>query len=217
MRPPDLEAIVPGLRECREAEHFHRAAAFAGLTWTIAGCEVVPLTPRHRLEFQLTRNAFTIGLPPQRGDLLQFLWRLNPAFRRNKWSSVATLFAYARVWLAVAFCNRRTVARDIHLFTRAMLQDMPEARGNAGENAAAKDTAKYIHWIGGDAAFFLTRFAGFSIETYMDTPLLALQQLIRAWRVANEPDADFINESDRVIGRWRNEIMAQAKARGGSN
>jgi hypothetical protein len=42
----------------------------------------VPLTERHRLELHLAGNAFFTGRAPLLGDVIQFLWRLSPHFRR---------------------------------------------------------------------------------------------------------------------------------------
>lgn len=221
MRIPDLEAAIPGLRECRETEHYHRAAAFAGLTWTIAGCEIVALTPRHRLELQLARNAFTCGAPAARGDVFQILWRLNPYFHRRP-----SLLHTPRAWLArrrvqraVARCDLGDTQRQILTYIVAMFQDMPERAVNTPRGEAPAMTGNYIHWAGSDAAAFLTRFTGFSVDAYLDTPLLVLQQLMRAWRLANSTTDDpptFLNESDRLVCRWQEDVTRAARARSGT-
>ena len=54
----NIEDVVPGLAEARRAERLNRALAFAGVTRTLAGVEILPMTPAHRLTLQLLGTAF---------------------------------------------------------------------------------------------------------------------------------------------------------------
>lgn len=197
MRPTNLEALIPGLKDARDSEHLNRALCFAGLTWTIEGEEVLPMTPRHKLELQLTRNCFfVVGHVPDAADVYQFLWRLNPGFKRNGLS-----LAKARIWLKTRLMTRQKAliaALAISDYLHAMIQDLPEG----GEESGGQEYGAYVHWLASDITFFLRRFQGFTADSYMDTPYLVLQQLIRAYRINVEEDPDFINDSDRIAGLW---------------
>ncbi len=203
MRPTDLEALVPGLREARATEHLNRALCFAGISWTIAGFELVPMIPRHRLELQLAQNPFFVGGKiPNNADVFQVVWRMNPDFVR-KIKSLWVLLAKAalkRKTLRMTRTVNLTASLAISDHLRAMTQDLPE--GMDGERNSTYPPERYVHWMAGEMGFFLRNFQGFTPETYLDTPYLILQQLNRAYRLAKENHPDFINESDKLAGRW---------------
>lgn len=208
---PNLEAIVPGLGELRALERTNRALAFAGLGHKVCGREVRPLTPRHRLTLQLLQNAFTApAAVPLEGDVFQFLWVLSPAYRFGEGGRVA---AEVRQWLLrrhVRRLNVGTASREIRVYLTNQLQDLPESDLGAGS-----DVSTWVHWVAMDAAFWMETFPSFTLERYLATPYLVLQQLYRAWRVHNPrvttaengravvEEPSFINASDRLLGKWQ--------------
>lgn len=200
MRANTLEDIIPGLREARAKERQNRAIAFSEIPWTVCGLDVVVLTPRHRLEFQLVENAFALGGVPTRADLLQFLWRLNPRFTKRVWMLSPAWFARRRVARIARKVDLAEAAREIYTYLSAMLQDLP---GDSGGRDTLNPPELYVHWLAGEINFYLTRYNGFSIPILMDTPYLVLQQLYRAARLASEEHPNFINESDRIIASWQ--------------
>lgn len=211
MNVANLETLVPGLAEARAAERQNRALAFAGLTHTLCGVEVMPLTPKHRLALQLLRNAFTTHTDPMQGDVFQFLWLLSPGYiqpltgRRmaSEWRQMR-LRRHVRklvLWQAV---------RAIKEYLVSQLQDMPE-----GSADASTDYSPWVHWMACEASFYISIHRGFTLESYLQTPYLVLQQLHRAWRIHN-PDVtrdkdgnlqveepQFINGSDGLASAWQ--------------
>lgn len=200
MRANTLEDIVPGLREAREKERQNRALAFSDVPWTVCGQEVVVLTPRHRLEFQLVRNAFAVGGEVTRKDIYIFLWRLHPRFKKRVWFGSLAWFARRKTSRLVKAVDISTARHEITAYLAAMIQDLPESGGT-------RDTVNppelYVHWLASEMDFYLSRYNGFSMTALMDTPYLVLQQIYRAARLASEPHPNFINESDRIIAMWQ--------------
>lgn len=205
----NLEALVPGLVELRSKERANRAFAFAGLTHTLCGVELRPMTPRHRLTLQLIRNAFVASArEPLAGDVFGFLWVLSPHYSRS-----LSLNSRIRQFLLrrrVKVLERGVVASEIRAYIVAQLQDLPESSTESGF-----DQSPWVHWAATDASWWLNVHGGFTLETYFETPYLVLQQLYRGWRVNNPAvkfesdgkmtveDPQFINESDRLVGQWQ--------------
>lgn len=208
MRANILEDIIPGLREAREQERLNRSLAFSGVPWTVCGQDAVVLTPRHRLEFQLVRNAFAVGGQPTLADVFQFLWRLNPRFKVRVWFGSRSWFARRKLSRAVAKMDMDQASRGILGFLAAMLQDLPE--GSDG-TPSSNPPENYVHWLAGEMNFYLTRYNAFSMQTFMDTPYLVLQQLYRAHRLASDEHPQFINRSDRMIGAWQREQLSKRR------
>lgn len=199
MRANSLEEIIPGLREAREGERAARAVAFGGLTLAVCGEQCVPLAPRHRLEMQLTKNAFATELPPLHGDVFAFLWRLNPHYRKApRWMSRSWRERNVVEW-NVGRMNLDAAVAEIRAFIAAMMQDLPEG---AGDSASLNPPENYVHWLAGEANFYLSVYPGFTLAGLMDTPYLVLQQLYRAYKLAREEHPQFINRSDRIAANW---------------
>jgi hypothetical protein len=199
MRANQLEDLIPGLREARDKERQNRALAFSDIPWTVCGLDVVVLTPRHRLEFQLVRNAFTVGGTVTQADVFQFLWRLNPSFKKRVWFGSFAWFARRKVALAVKELDMDSATLEILTYLASMLQDLPEG---GGTRDTSNPPENYVHWLSCEANFYLARYNGFSVPVLMDTPYLVLQQLYRAYRLSNETHPNFINASDKLIGDY---------------
>lgn len=202
----DLERYVPRLAEIRAQERQNRALAFAGLTHTVCGREVLPLTPGHRLNLQLLQNAFaTAGADATHVDVFVFLWVVSP---QNVGGIEA---ARAQYFLKqdVAKMDLRGAVDDISRYLLDQLQDVSN-----GSSSEGRDNSAWIHWVAQEAAFYITIHGGFTLEQYMATPFAVLQQLFRAWKV-NNPDMErtsdgkvlvrdpmFQNASDRLVRKW---------------
>ena len=210
----ELENIIPGLREARAEERLNRALAFAGLTRTVCGVELVPLTPRHRLALQLVQNAFACGPAtlPLAGDVFAFLWLLSASYGPP--SVLPNPVRAFRQWKLRRHVRRLDLpraVREIQETLAAQLQDRPET--GAEERGWNAETS--VHWMAAEASFWVNIHGGFTLESYLSTPYLVLQQLLRAYRM-NHPkvsyerdgtavveDVSFINASDRLIGNWQ--------------
>lgn len=195
MREIDLENVVPGLAHARTRERLNRAAAFAGVPWTVCGFTCVHMTPRHRLELQIAGNAFATNRTPEMGDVFQLLWRVSPYFSRRP-----GIVARWRRWRMASILKKTALPnaiREVCEYIVGMLQDMPE--GGTSDNGVK--AAEYVIWIASDAHQFAA-IMGMTLEEYMDTPYLVLQQLLRAHRSCHEEDPNFIDASDRIAQQW---------------
>lgn len=206
-----LEQIIPGLAEQRAGERANRARAFAGLTHTLCGVEVLALTPAHRLKLQLMRNAFTVpGAEPLAGDVFVFLWILTPA---AAWTlpgrGIAWNWLQSRLRRHVRGLRLADAVRDVQTYLVGQLQDSPESSGDG------TDYSPWVHWMAAEASFWMNMHGGFTLETYQRTPYAVLQGMRRMWLV-NHPNITrnskgeleveepaFINQSDRIVGAWQ--------------
>ncbi len=216
MLPNTFETLIPGLREARARERLNRGLAFAGITRRVCGIDLVPLTPDHRLELQLVRNAFAVagGVEPLEGDVFQLFRTLHPARPQNggalgRFRLFLTFRALRRV---VARMDLANAVRAIRTHLAEQLQDLPE---DCGAGAVDLVDPQSVHWMAADASFWINIHGGFTLATYRRTPYLVLQQLHRAWRCSHpriDRNADgspslevpvFINASDAVVGAWQ--------------
>jgi hypothetical protein len=222
----NFEGLVPGLREQRETERRNRALAFAGLTHRVCGVEINPFTPRHRLALGLVLNAFVCGDAPLAGDVFAFLWLCSPSFvPLSGWTRWLSELRQWRLRRHVRRLDLETAKREVRAYLAAQLADAPDSWGSDD----APDQSPWVSWFAKDASFWMEVHGGFTVESYLATPYLVLQQLYRAWR-CHHPDvragADgsvvvehpaFINASDIMIGQWhaqrRDEIGAIIRSR----
>jgi hypothetical protein len=212
----DPEKLIPGLAEGRRQERENRALAFAGITHTACGREILPLTPRHRLQLQLVRNAFAVmGELPTLVDVFVFLWVLSP---HNRGAGIEASRQQYFLREDVAAMDLFACVQEIYRYIVDQLQDTFCEIGGEG-----RDKSAWIHWAAMDSAFYITEY-NFSLEEYMRTPFLVLQQLFRAWKV-NHPDVEytkegkaitrdpvFRNSSDRLLSDFHRENAERIKA-----
>lgn len=216
MSRDNFETLVPGLRELRARERENRALGFAGITRTVCGEELASLTPGTRLELQLLRNAFTIpGVEPLDGDVFLFLWITNA--RRTR-VPVVSSFRQWRLRRRVKKLHLAAAVREIRSYMVDQLQDLPEA---SGEGA---DLSPWVFWMASEASWWLSTHGGFTLEAYLRTPYIVLQQLYRGFRMNNPvvaydargnaivEEPQFINASDRLVGEFHAQHRAAAAA-----
>jgi hypothetical protein len=200
MRLTNPENVIPGLREAREAERFARYAAFAGLSLPILGLECEQLTPRHRLEFEMAQNAFSVGREASRADVFQFLWRMSPAWRKGQPITISATLAWWRIHRVIYRHPLPDIEAAILDYIGMMLQDLPEAEAGSG-SGSVNPSSNYVTWVACESDFYMRTY-GMMFSEYYRTPYLVLQQLYRAYRLATEDNATFINSSDRIVSAW---------------
>lgn len=215
----NAEDIIPGVAELRAQERRNRAHAFAGITRTLCGCEIVLMTPMHRLTLQILRNAFVATTAdPLEADVMSFLWLLSPDYsRRLTPLSELRQFLLRRRVKALELGIARSQIREYFV---EQLQDLPES----AVDDDAPDPSPWVHWAATDASWWMNVHRGFTLEGYFATPYLVLQQLYRGWKVNNPgirydekgnvvyEHPSFINESDRLVGKWHRENRAALAA-----
>jgi hypothetical protein len=203
-----FEASIPGLAELRAAEMRNRALAFAGITHRVCGVTINPLTPHHRLGLQLVHNAFTTQTRPLDGDVVWFLTFLAPGH------TGFTPRAAFRRWLLRRHLKRRDHTDNVHSiksYIVTQLQDQPGTFFTTEDGSPSWPVADYVHWMADEAGFWMEIHGGFTLESYMHTPYLVLQQLFRSWQTRHpkishtkkgtpeiEPP-NFDNASDRLV------------------
>lgn len=215
-----LEKSIPGLPELRASEHRNRALAFAGITHRVCGVEINPITPRTRLELQMVTNAFTRGdLEPRQGDVSEFLWIHSPARipLTGLWRPLS-LFRQEMLRRRLKGRAHDDNVREIREYLVEQMQDMP----GRGVDSNSVDHSPWVHWVSTDADFWISIHGGFTLEAYLDTPMLILQQLYRAWCI-NNPEIitgsdgkvtalppTFVNASDRLYSSFLRTYRAAA-------
>lgn len=211
----DAEKVIPGLKERREQERANRALAFAGITHTVCGREVLPLTPGHRIKLQLLGNGFAVnGKDVDLSDVFVFLWVLSPHNRPGIEGARQQHFLKEDVM----GLDLRACVVEIVAYLKDQLQDSTENTGGEG-----RDMSAWIHWAAAEASFWASQF-GWTEEKVINTPYLVIQQLFRAWKV-NNPDCErmkdgsvivrdpvFFNSSDRLIQDFRRQNADRIKA-----
>ncbi len=209
----DAEKVIPGLRERRTQERTNRALAFAGITHTVCGREILPLTPGHRLHLQLTGNGFTTNGVVTLADVFSFLWVLSP---HNVGGIEAARHQYFLSQDVLKFDLHESVS-EVANYLGDQLQDATESSGDG------RDMSAWVHWMAADAEFWISVHGGFTLEEYKRTPYLVFQQLYRAWKV-NNPDVErmkdgsvivrdpvFVNSSDKLIFDFRRQNAERIK------
>lgn len=211
----DPERVIPRLKDQRAQERQNRALAFAGITHTVCGREILPLTPGHRLELQLVRNAFAVvGEMPSLRDVFVFLWVASP----DRAKGIIGRWRQYRLRREVRRFNLRRCTLEIFRYLQDQYQDVSSGSGEGRDNSA------WIHWMAMDAEFWLSIHGGFTLEEYRRTPYLVLQQLYRAWQV-NHPDMErlsdgkvitrdaiFRNASDQLVSEFHRQNRERIKA-----
>ncbi len=213
----DAERVIPGLAERRAQERANRALAFAGLTHTVCEREILPMTPGHRLQLQLLQNEFTVRIAdakPTLADVFVFLWVLSP-------HNVGGIEAARQQYFLREDVMRFDLARSVTEIYRYILDQLQDATESGGEG---KDHSAWVHWMAGDAEFWISVHGGFTLEEYKRTPYLVFQQLFRAWKV-NNPDIErmsdgkvivrdpiFVNASDKLVSQFHRDNRERIKA-----
>ncbi len=215
MAQVDLEKLIPGLEAQRGQERQNRALAFAGLTHTVCGREILPLTPGHRLTLQLLGNAFTQpGRAATLADVFVFLWVTSP-------HNVGGLEASRQQFFLRQDVLGFNLADSVESVYRYLVDQLQDAGG--GGDDTGKDQSAWVHWMAMDASFWMSEY-GFTLEQYQRTPYLVLQQLYRAWQCGH-PDIErtkdgsvfvrdpiFVNASDRLVRGFHRENRERIKA-----
>lgn len=180
----DYEAFVPGLRELRAIEHENRQVAFLGLTTKVAGHEVVPFTPSHRLALAAVGNTFVVNGSGGMEEAYQVLWHLSEWYEHRQGPQAARA-EEERIKLreAVVAANPANLVRDVRAYLASQLADRPELPGDGADESP--DHSRHVHWVAVEASFWMNIHGGFTFDSYLRTPYLVLQQLRRAWRINN--------------------------------
>lgn len=208
MISPNLESMVPGLREQRAHEALTRALAFSGIGPTVCGISVEHITPRDRIRLRLLKNAYMIeSLAPLKGDAYAILCLMSQKMRScrfiGKWREKRRIARVVREkgldWLS----------SGIRAYLSDAFQDSPEAFGDERKKMV-DGRSDHVLPLAAECEFFMTEFH-MCVDEFMSTPYLVLQQLHRAYRLNNPDDPGFVNKSDRMIGQMVNDLTKKTK------
>ncbi len=218
MNTLEISKAIPGLAQVALRERQNRGLAFAGLYHAIAGVKVAPLTPRVRLALSLVGNSVIRKAGPiAAGDAEEFIWFLTPTCDLPT-TSIRRFFARRRLRRHLRKLPAHRVNDAAREYYAAQLQDED---ADLSEPSNAPDYSNAIHWMAAEAGFWLARHGGLTLESYLSTPYLVLQQLERAYRASNppiKPDLDgkpvivwplFLNRSDKIVADWHRAHAAE--------
>jgi hypothetical protein len=203
MREDPLFQIIPGYREAVERETLDREAAFLPVTESIAGVEVLPLTPLHYSMLECAGSPFVRGGLPNPGDVLAFLWCVSPRYCSGYW----------RRWLFARSLRRLSFVRAVQGIGEYLTAAFADAPG-------VKQTGFKPSYYSGTAALvdLLASQYGWTEETILRIPFKRLFQYARAIRARHDDKPIFFNPSDSVISEWqerdelnRRKLQEQAK------
>jgi hypothetical protein len=162
------------------------------------------LTPRIAGELSLIGNAFICGGEPTRGDVFNFLWRLNPAFARPEALSLRARFIRWRLKWVVSRVDLARVRVKIREYLDDQFLD-----SHTGVKADDKDEKpEKVTWLAYRAYFFMSHF-GMSYIDFMDTPIPVLNQLQKAYLICHGREDEMINKSEIIRAR---ELQKLAKS-----
>lgn len=157
------------------------------------GCEVIlgrrvrPFSLRAWIMLIESNNAFVTGAIPLTGDVMQFLWLVDPEFDGHNQPS--------KVWMKnTAWGNQHAHAvEDIALYLERALHDLPRGARTGSGIEIASFVAYWVHRFASDY--------GWSCEDILKSPL---QQLIQMERVGREARGDAgAQQTDLVLAMIR--------------
>ena len=201
------EQLAPGITALREHELANRATGFLGITRTVAGLELVLWAPRHRLRLHGMRNAFVLGLRPRLGDVIEFFWELSPRNPENGGQpGFVARFRREMIRQKLKAQPEVPVIMSALGYLGDMMADAPRCTNEM--SLTTEELGQYCHWVTAECSFYVQTHGGFTVESYMRTPYLVLNQLWRCWKILH-PDTDedghpmpapFVDRSEKLIG-----------------
>jgi hypothetical protein len=201
---------TPEFKAARRAEQRRRLLTHLGLAEPItlpllhrpglvARISLVPLTERHRLELHLAGNAFFTGRAPLLGDVIQFLWRLSPHFRRpdgtypnqparGGWlARLRSALERRALAQAVRRCDLFAADRAITTWLMAAGQDEPGAP--CAEDSATPARRSHLapqHCFADELVEAFAARYQLAPATVLDLPVALVNQLLRARLIHTE-------------------------------
>lgn len=218
-------ASIPGYLDAVHKEQFARDEAFLGITKSVAGFELVPMTLWHFLVLRVTRNPLLWGGMPTPAQLRDFLWLLSPGYRKTggwrKWlhnlrcrwfmpPKYLALWNTKRARAGHIVRNRRRhlaaaqVLLAVHDYATATFMDRP----SCNQHGFAPDYYS-------DAAFFcmmLGRECGWSQKESLKTPMRRIFQYANEMKQHYSSKVPLDNPSDRLRAEYfRNRVNQQPR------
>jgi len=225
---------IPGFLDAVVREQFCRDAAFLGLSETVAGYELAPLTLRHYLILRATRNPILWAGLPSPNQLFNFLWLLNPANNNSQTPEpraraqfeagcrkrffpprfLALLNCkWSRAWYRLVHRRRQLEAAKIITHVREFIDETMQDRP-----PKMKDRPFDADYYS-DGAFFCAHFGreyGWPPEVVLALPMNCVFQFCNEIKQRNMVPGKSIplcNPSDRVKSAWMRSLRTQ-KANG---
>jgi hypothetical protein len=198
-------------QKARAEERLNRMLAYLPMAPSLCGLPVVPITPRHRLELEAAGNAFFSNKRPLRGDVLDFLWRLNHCFRRvngempnlrgntPRPSSLACRLMRWRMRRVVTSRKFDLDAAASEIKGRIAVAYQDQA-GSAESGEFRSELKADRFWLDGFEAFYCGNW-GWSYDVMLDTPIALLFQLYREHCLMKGIELPFMAPSDALYGK----------------
>jgi hypothetical protein len=208
-----LRAQLPELDLQMRKEETLRAASAASDLLPLMGAWVRQITPRIRLDLELAGSPFLTGRSAMLKDVWVFLWRVSPHYV-PAWK--LGIFRTPRAWYERQrlrfICQRADLwafESAIHEFISDAYQDAPGSSDDDDGSSSGPECNASVGW----AAFYMEKF-GMDFDQYMDTPILVLHQLLRAWKAMNGFTCSDSNKSDLIATRFVSKTFKRKKSNG---
>lgn len=196
--PTNWNREIPGWREAVERENAVRDESFLGLTETLCGIEVLPLSAYHFLILEAVHSPFVCGGVPNEVDIARFLWIVSPQFRPT--TTRADRKLRDKFIRRLSNLDWEQSVKAITTYTEDAFQDSPGSRGGS--------QASYWSWIAGLVDFIASAY-GWTERDIIDIPLKRAFQYVRLIK-SRESEAIHFNRSDTVRGEWLRKVNEKA-------
>lgn len=204
---------IPGYAEAIVRERFLRDSAFLGVTETVGGFELKPLTLRHYLLLRILRSPLLYDETPSPVELAQFLWSVSAEYSTDPkarkrflkrcrkftppappllWESKRWRSRFNAALLEMAKCLTET--RE---YISEAMMDRPPSR--IGGGFAPDYYSEVAWWVG----LFEHRYTA---DQLLDMPLKALFQYLQEYKdrkgSMGQHRPTLFNPSDKVRARF---------------
>lgn len=180
-----MRVEIPGYSEALADEAAVRELSYVDAPRTVAGIDVRQPTILDVVLLTHAESPFLVGGQITPGAIAQWFWHMaTPEYRKR-----------GRVWhiLTMRRLKYDETLREIQEFLDRHLQDSP-----AGSESTQ---AEFVSWVAA-AVHALASAYGWTERDILNMPLARVFQYLRLIQRNLDPNALFINRSDRVRGVW---------------
>lgn len=190
---------IPGFKEAVNREQVNRELAFLPAPMPILGVPIRHFNARHHMLLAGCGNRFICGGIPRPEDVAMFLWFLSPDYRTEPG------YREPFVEKKIKDLDYREAVLAILKYLDAVFQDW----GSGGGGNEKQFTAPIAAFI--DVLAFEY---GWTDEAILEMPLARVFQFLRRIQMRKNPRALLFNRSERLVGEYLRNRMAQPTVEG---
>ncbi|MGC3961329.1 MAG: hypothetical protein QM813_26400 [Verrucomicrobiota bacterium] len=186
----DLADIIPGLGKAIERERFVRDQSFLEFAPVVCGIEIKPLTLRRFLLLSSIGSPFVEGGAADGYDIASFFIVMTGKSRGlSRWLLLRK----------IGKLNCEDALKEIKAFLEESFMDSPASSGG--------EVVSYYSLAAGLIDFLASEY-GWTENEVMDSKFVSIFQYLKAAKKRLNPSAILFNPSDRVKGRWLEDVNA---------